>query len=269
MGMGCEGAGGCVIASHERPRYFGLGLRCYQLCRRGAQQGQAPSHRGALGGAHGAAVPFAGDGKARGCPAASQDAARPRGLSGCGLAIEAACRERAAVGGEPQSGARVCAQGRGKEPADRVRRPSLQFRGGRPAQRREKDGHPLLYRVLEGRGHRPQPAQLPRLPEAAAELRAVAKNLGAPEASIHLRADASESTVKHAALSDYRVVYFATHGLVAGEVKGLSARPNDLCRLQYAPTTTRPSPSLQQCAENRWPACTAARARAAPARIPD
>jgi tetratricopeptide (TPR) repeat protein len=63
---------------------------------------------------------------------------------------------------------------------------------------------------------------LPRLPETAAELRAVAKNLGAPEASIHLRADASESTVKHAALSDYRVVYFATHGLVAGEIKGLA-----------------------------------------------
>ena len=63
---------------------------------------------------------------------------------------------------------------------------------------------------------------LPRLPETADELRAVAKNLGAPSNSIHLRADASESTVKHAALSDYRVVYFATHGLVAGEIKGLA-----------------------------------------------
>ena len=63
---------------------------------------------------------------------------------------------------------------------------------------------------------------LPRLPETAAELRAVAQNLGAPPSSIHLRQDASESTVKHAALSDYRVVYFATHGLVAGEIKGLA-----------------------------------------------
>jgi CHAT domain-containing protein/Tfp pilus assembly protein PilF len=63
---------------------------------------------------------------------------------------------------------------------------------------------------------------LPRLPETAAELRAVAQNLGAPPSSIHLRQDASEATVKHAALSDYRVVYFATHGLVAGEVKGLA-----------------------------------------------
>ncbi len=63
---------------------------------------------------------------------------------------------------------------------------------------------------------------LPRLPETAAELRAVAQNLGAPASSIHLRQAASETTVKRAALSDYRVVYFATHGLVAGEVKGLA-----------------------------------------------
>jgi len=28
--------------------------------------------------------------------------------------------------------------------------------------------------------------------------------------------------VKRAALSDYRVVYFTTHGLVAGDVKGLA-----------------------------------------------
>src|ERR1700681_3876370 len=31
----------------------------------------------------------------------------------------------------------------------------------------------------------------------------------------------SETTVKRAALGDYRVVYFATHGLLAGDVKGL------------------------------------------------
>jgi hypothetical protein len=64
--------------------------------------------------------------------------------------------------------------------------------------------------------------RLPRLPETAAELRVVAKNLGAPETSIHLRQDASETTVKRTALSEYRVVYFATHGLVAGDIKGLA-----------------------------------------------
>jgi CHAT domain-containing protein len=63
---------------------------------------------------------------------------------------------------------------------------------------------------------------LPRLPETADELRAVAQNLGAPPTSIHLRQDAGETTVKRAPLLNYRVVYFATHGLVAGEVKGLA-----------------------------------------------
>jgi CHAT domain-containing protein len=78
---------------------------------------------------------------------------------------------------------------------------------------------------------------LPRLPETAAELRAVAKNLGAPEGSIHLRADASEATVKRTPLSEYRVVYFATHGLVAGEIKGL-AEPSLALTLPKQPSET-------------------------------
>jgi tetratricopeptide (TPR) repeat protein len=76
---------------------------------------------------------------------------------------------------------------------------------------------------------------LPRLPETAAELRAVAKNLGAPESGLHLRQDASETTVKRAALADYRVVYFATHGLVAGEIKGL-AEPSLVLTLPKQPS---------------------------------
>jgi tetratricopeptide (TPR) repeat protein len=78
---------------------------------------------------------------------------------------------------------------------------------------------------------------LPRLPETAAELRAVATNLGAPTSSIHLRQDASETAVKRAALADYRVVYFATHGLVAGEVKGL-AEPSLALTLPRQPSET-------------------------------
>ncbi len=38
----------------------------------------------------------------------------------------------------------------------------------------------------------------------------------------HLGSDASETTVKRAPLADYRIVYFATHGLVAGDVKGVA-----------------------------------------------
>jgi CHAT domain-containing protein/Tfp pilus assembly protein PilF len=63
---------------------------------------------------------------------------------------------------------------------------------------------------------------LPQLPDTADELTAVAKDLGAPMSDIHVGADASETTVKRLALTDYRVVYFATHGLVAGDVKGVS-----------------------------------------------
>jgi CHAT domain-containing protein/Tfp pilus assembly protein PilF len=60
------------------------------------------------------------------------------------------------------------------------------------------------------------------LPDTAEELKAVAKDLGVAAADIHLGADASETTVKHVPLADYSIIYFATHGLVAGDVKGLA-----------------------------------------------
>jgi CHAT domain-containing protein/tetratricopeptide (TPR) repeat protein len=60
------------------------------------------------------------------------------------------------------------------------------------------------------------------LPETADELRAVAKTLGVPPDDIHLGQDATEASVKAANLSPYRIVYFATHGLIAGDVEGLA-----------------------------------------------
>jgi CHAT domain-containing protein len=63
---------------------------------------------------------------------------------------------------------------------------------------------------------------LPQLPDTADELNAVAKDLGVAASDIHLGVDASETTVKHAKLDDYSIVYFATHGLVAGDVKGVA-----------------------------------------------
>lgn len=62
---------------------------------------------------------------------------------------------------------------------------------------------------------------LPALPETADELIAIARSLGVPRSEIYLGPDATETNVKHAPLADYRIVYFATHGLVAGDVKGL------------------------------------------------
>jgi tetratricopeptide (TPR) repeat protein/CHAT domain-containing protein len=63
---------------------------------------------------------------------------------------------------------------------------------------------------------------LPRLESTADELRAVAKSLGAPDSDVHLRENATETLVKNASLKDFRTVYFATHGLVAGDIKGLA-----------------------------------------------
>jgi len=63
---------------------------------------------------------------------------------------------------------------------------------------------------------------LPQLPDTADELKAIGKDLGVAASDLHLGADASETTVKRAPLADYRIVYFATHGLVAGDIKGVA-----------------------------------------------
>jgi CHAT domain-containing protein len=63
---------------------------------------------------------------------------------------------------------------------------------------------------------------LPQLPDTADELRAVAQKLSASPGDLALGRDATETAVKTAPLSNYRVVYFATHGLVAGDIKDLS-----------------------------------------------
>jgi CHAT domain-containing protein len=62
---------------------------------------------------------------------------------------------------------------------------------------------------------------LPALPETADELEAVAQSLGAEQRDIRLGKAATEAAVKEARLDSYRVVYFATHGLVAGDIEGL------------------------------------------------
>ena len=64
---------------------------------------------------------------------------------------------------------------------------------------------------------------LPALPETAGELQAVARALGAsPQDDVKLGPAATVTSVSTIPLDQYRVVDFATHGLVAGEVNGLS-----------------------------------------------
>jgi CHAT domain-containing protein/Tfp pilus assembly protein PilF len=76
---------------------------------------------------------------------------------------------------------------------------------------------------------------LPQLPDTADELRAVAKDLSVAASDIHLGSDASETTVKRAPLADYRIIYFATHGLVAGDIKGV-AEPSLALSIPKQPT---------------------------------
>jgi CHAT domain-containing protein/tetratricopeptide (TPR) repeat protein len=63
---------------------------------------------------------------------------------------------------------------------------------------------------------------LPALPDTADELRAVARDLGATDDDVKLGAAATVTLVKATPLAQYRVIDFATHGLVAGEITGLS-----------------------------------------------
>lgn len=76
---------------------------------------------------------------------------------------------------------------------------------------------------------------LPALPDTADELRAIAQQLGVATGDVYLGRDASVTAVKRARLADYRIVYFATHGLVAGEIKGL-AEPALALTLPAKPT---------------------------------
>ncbi len=63
---------------------------------------------------------------------------------------------------------------------------------------------------------------LPRLPETADEVRAIAAALRAdPATDVFLGAQASEQTVKATDLASRKVVMFATHGLIPGDLDGL------------------------------------------------
>lgn len=64
--------------------------------------------------------------------------------------------------------------------------------------------------------------ELAPLPDTAEELRTIGKVLGAPPDAINLREAASETKAKTAPLNQYRIIHFATHGLVAGDLSGLA-----------------------------------------------
>jgi len=81
--------------------------------------------------------------------------------------------------------------------------------------------------------------ELPPLPDSANELRQVAASVHADPADIILGPDATETRVKQEKLDQFRIVYFATHGLLAGDVADfakLNAEPALVLSLPEKPT---------------------------------
>lgn len=66
------------------------------------------------------------------------------------------------------------------------------------------------------------------LPDTAYELQCVARSLGVPDSEIRLAQNASEVSIKAlsatSALSQYRIIHFATHGLLAGDLETMTRR---------------------------------------------
>ena len=66
-------------------------------------------------------------------------------------------------------------------------------------------------------------ASLPRLPDTALELKAIAQALDVdPSKFLYLGKDANERNVETIDLSRFRIVDFATHGLMPGDLSGLT-----------------------------------------------
>jgi CHAT domain-containing protein len=87
---------------------------------------------------------------------------------------------------------------------------------------------------------------LPRLPDSARELRELARALGADPASVVLGADASEARVKVTDLKRHRVIAFATHGLLPGELRCL---PQPALALTPPPAPGRDADGLLDASE--------------------
>jgi CHAT domain-containing protein len=86
-------------------------------------------------------------------------------------------------------------------------------------------GQSILRRALpQTRGiDRADLARLPRLPDTAEELRAIALALNLdPSKVLHLGKDANVKVVKGTDLARYRIVAFSTHGLLPGDLDGLT-----------------------------------------------
>jgi CHAT domain-containing protein len=84
-------------------------------------------------------------------------------------------------------------------------------------------GIPVVFRGSPQAFDSAQLAKLPRLPDTAEEIRSIATAANAdPARDVFLGARANERSVQTLDLERYRVVAFATHGLVPGDLDGLT-----------------------------------------------
>ncbi len=94
---------------------------------------------------------------------------------------------------------------------------------------------PGVTRTGAGRVDVNQLRLLHRLPRTAIELEAMRQALGAPPSSLHLGVQATEGAFKTADLSHTRILALATHGLMAGELRG-AAEPGLVFTPPVSPT---------------------------------
>ena len=98
----------------------------------------------------------------------------------------------------------------------------------------------------------PFPAEMLRalvpLPDTATELRTVAKSLGAGDESLLLGAAATEQNLRKASLQDARVIYFATHALLPGELS-CQSEPALALSPPASPATDRNADGLLDASE--------------------
>ncbi len=102
-----------------------------------------------------------------------------------------------------------------------------------------RDGGPIPPQLLKA---------LPPLPETAGELRTVARALGAGPESLMLGGEATEAALRHRRLDDVRVLYFATHGLLPGELSCRS-EPGLALSPPAAPAASKDEDGLLEASE--------------------
>lgn len=102
--------------------------------------------------------------------------------------------------------------------------PKMMLAVANPSLSGQQSAGSVLARAFAGcRGGGPVDPQLLRslvaLPDTGQEVRDAAAAIGAADATLLMGDDASEPALRNASPGDYRILYFATHGLIPGELQ--------------------------------------------------